>query len=194
MDISVVARAEAYPVFILPGALNACAEEVGRALAELLLHGPPAGAMPGPVFVIDGGGLVDLRETIADSMHGRMFAPGHPWRTREAGSARPGRWRIVGEGLAADAGRATPLFVEVDGAGLAAPPDAGPLGMLVRCRDPIELLTLASGCAGASGCYVHAGLDDAPLAAALARLLERPSLRLTIAAEPIAAAWPGKRS
>lgn len=190
MDMTIAARAEAHPVFILPGALNACAEEVGRALVELLLHKPGEGGMPGPVFVVDGDGLVDLRETITESMHGRMFAPGHPWRTRQA--SPPGRGcRVVGEGLAADVGRASPLFVEMDGESLsAAPPGAGQLGMLVRCRDAMELLTLASRCAAAPACYVHAGSDDAPLATLLARLLDRPPMRLTISADPVTTAWP----
>lgn len=194
MDTTIAAPAGTNPVFILPGALNACAEEAGRALVELLLA---ERAMPGPVFVIDGDGLVDLRETIAESMHGRAFASERPWRAaqlaQQADLLRLDGCSVIGEGLATDAAMAAPLFVEMTGASLAAgappPPGAGRRGVLVRCRDALELLTLAAAYARAPACYVQAGGEDAPLAKSLALLLDRPPTRLTISAASTTAAW-----
>lgn len=195
MDTTIAAPGAAYPVFILPGALNACAEEAGRALVELLLAEE---AMPGPVFVVDGDGLVDLRETIAESMHGRAFASERPWRAAElaqqAGLLRLSGCNVIGEGLATDAAMAAPLFVEMAGASLPAgvparPLAAGRLGVLVRCRDALELLTLAAAYARAPACYVQASGEDAPLVKLLAALPDRPRTRLTVSAASVTTAW-----
>ncbi len=58
----------AIPLFVLPGALNARAEAIGRHVVSALSRGTPC-----PVYAIDGPGYVDLREAMLDAMLASMF-------------------------------------------------------------------------------------------------------------------------
>ncbi|NYE59417.1 hypothetical protein FHW58_000569 [Duganella sp. 1224] len=180
MDGTIAARSQANPVFILPAALNACAEDAGRAVVERLLRLPASGA-PGPVVVIDGDGMTDLRESISEHMQGR----GTPVPGGAPDLGLPAQhYNVIGEGRAP----AAPLFVEIDDTGAAGvplpQPVAGRLGILIRCRDAKEMLSVAARYAGAAAAYVQAADDDAPLAELLRALLAPGGVRLTVSPLP----------
>lgn len=201
MHINNLAQAKAQPVFILPGALNACAEDVGQALVELLLQTSKKNGVPGPVFVIDGAGLVDLRETIAEKMHNRAFlleeqlSP--PDFVQRANLLHQNGWSVIGEGTATAPTLASPLFVEVDGDQLLNGSPASlrvpfRLGILVACRDSRALLTFASHYDGTSLCFVQAHADDSSLTKLVSELLDRPGMQTTISTSPVTTAWSNR--
>lgn len=173
------------PVFVLPGALNARAEEIGdRLVAHLLGAAPGAAALrPGAVLAIDGDGFVELRESIIDAITAAPARPVSQAGLRQAYLAQAGLLRrhpavnLIAEG-APDTPDATlqALFFETDGAAVLAAPAlaaatalaGGPAGLLVRCRDDDEYWQLAGSLPRCAAVCLLVEDSDAAMGARLA--------------------------
>jgi len=201
MDMTINRQSNTYPVIILPGALNERAEDSGRALVEMVFSARMKTLTTVSVFVVEGNGLVDLRETIAELMHGRSFSVGHPWNSLMVAPplllAEQPNLNVIGEGVASGPGLTLPLFVEVDARNWASilseqSSSSDRLGILVRCQNTEALLTCASQHVRSGSCYLHIHEDDGALANLLGTLLNRPGVSLTVASDPPPVSWLNK--
>lgn len=198
MDTTIKRQSNTYPVIILPGALNERAEDSGRALVEMVFSARIKKRTAVSVFVVEGNGLVDLRETIAELMHGRSFSVGHPWNSLTLSPsplfAEQPNLNVIGEGVASSPGSTLPLFVEVDACSWASilseqNSSLDRLGILVRCQNTETLLTCASQHVRSGTCYLHIHEEDSALANLLGTLLNRLGVSLTVASDPPPVSW-----
>lgn len=160
---SIAGAAGFCPVFVLPGALNARAEEIGSRLVACLLGAAPGSTAlrPGAVLAVDSDGFVEMRESIIDAITAAPASPAPLPALRLAYLAQAGTLRqhpavsLIAEGV--QDGQLTDttlqaLFFETDGAAVLAAPalaaalalTGGPAALLVRCRDGDEYLRLAA--------------------------------------------------
>ncbi|TFW25561.1 hypothetical protein [Duganella callida] len=191
----IASQPQAHPVFILPAALNACAEDAGRALVAALLRPGGVGAV-GPAFVIDGDGLVDLVETITDAMDGQEDRGAATSAAPQLAAllTQPAT-SIIGEIRRRDGAQPAALYLEIDGAALS---DMAALlsvashgtGLLVRCGDFQCMANLAAMCVGTGAVYLHAAAEDALLARLLASIFPAAPGLLTISSRALPAGWP----
>lgn len=173
------------PVFLLPSALAARAEELGAGFVGSLTLG--AGQFctnPGLVLAVAGPDLnrftaaaaAALRESAAQTMLTPAIARAH--REGTAGLGSDSGIEEVARGLEAAGdhqGRAA-LF-RTDAATFRASATAGEevfgaTSLVVACRDTEELLAVAAGLEGQLTATVHADTEDHPTGAALLRSLE----------------------
>ncbi|MYM68441.1 hypothetical protein GTP45_16615 [Pseudoduganella sp. FT55W] len=191
MDALPATQPKFCPVFILPEALNSCAEDAARAIVDLLLNPPIPGLVIGPVFVLDGTGIVDLRESYTECMHGRSFAGAFAASSACQESAVLAGGAVIGEGLPLADGMATPLMIEVDGDTALDPglPTTASTGFMVACSDARMMLSLAARHAGAPACYVQAREEDMPLARLLGAVLRDNGSHLKISSTAPDCAW-----
>lgn len=159
----------AYPVFVLPGALNSFAEETGRALANAVLRSSLEYGTVGPVFVIDGSGLLDMSETITDVMFGKGYlTPRAATEHVFTNTASMEGVTVIGEGLETTEGRAVPLFLEINTASvheilpLLSLPSAG-VGVVVKCDSFEVMATFMAQTRDCVSCFVFAIDEDEPL-------------------------------
>lgn len=182
------------PVFLLPRALEARAEAIGRGFAASLTLG--AGQFctnPGLVLAVDG---PDLDRFLAAAAAALAGAPAQTMLTAGILAAyRDGRGRLaahagvrlVAEGLPGGGGRAA-LF-ETDAAHFEDDPALagevfGAAGLVVRCPDPGTLVRLAEGLEGQLTATLHLDPGDHAAARALLPVLERRAGRI------LANGWP----
>ncbi|SEN50000.1 hypothetical protein SAMN05428959_102153 [Duganella sp. CF517] len=183
------------PVFILPDALNARAEDAAAAIVALLLAPPPPGLVIGPLFIIDGHGMVDLRESFAERLHGRRFAAEVDADSAYQSAIDLAGGQVVGEGSPRAAGMAAPLMIEIGGhTALASDlPASRGAGLLVACADAQMMLSLALRHGRGRACYVQADSGDMPLARLLGALLAQAGGVVTAASAAPGHAWLAAR-
>lgn len=177
------------PMFLLPAALGARGEELGKGWAGSLTMG--AGQFctnPGIAVVIDGADADVFVETAKAALS--QVGPQTMLTDGIAGAYRKGRDRMaastgVRELLTStcDMRNATPYLFETTGETWLANHDLGeevfgPLGLVVRVKDEDEMRRIARSLAGQLTCTLHMDGGDTALARSLMPILERKAGRI----------------
>jgi NADP-dependent aldehyde dehydrogenase len=177
------------PMFLLPAAVAARGEAIGKGWAGSLTMG--AGQFctnPGIAVVIDG----PEADAFVEAAKAALGAVGPQVMLTDgiAQAYRSGRDRIAaGSGVRAvlttmcDQRNATPYLYEVSGADwladhMLAEEVFGPLGVIVRVRHATEMLTIARSLQGQLTCTLHLDAADTELARSLMPVLERKAGRV----------------
>ena len=177
------------PMFLLPNALAARGAALASGWAASLTMG--AGQFctnPGLAIVIEGpeaDGFVEAAKAAVAQVGAQvMLTDGI------AAAYRQGRDRIAAtKGVQAvlssvcDQRQATPYLFEVSGADWLANHQLGeevfgPLGLIVKVRDPQQMLAIANSLEGQLTCTLHLDAQDHPAAASLLAVLERKAGRV----------------
>ncbi|TYR32715.1 aldehyde dehydrogenase (NADP(+)) [Mesorhizobium microcysteis] len=177
------------PMFLLPAALGARGEELGKGWAGSLTMG--AGQFctnPGIAVVIDGADADAFVETAKAALS--QVGPQTMLTDGIASAYRKGRDRMaastgVRELLTStcDMRNATPYLFETTGETWLANHDLGeevfgPLGLVVRVKDEDEMRRIAKSLAGQLTCTLHMDGGDTALARSLMPILERKAGRI----------------
>ncbi len=177
------------PMFLMPAALAARGDEIGRGWAGSLTMG--AGQFctnPGIALVIEGAGADEFVQAATGALSG--VEPQTMLTDGIAEAYRAGRERVAGgagvrELLTSmcDRRNATPYLFEVSGddwlANHALGEEVfGPLGLVVRLRDFDQMQQVAAGLEGQLTCTLHMDEGDTEQARALMPVLERKAGRL----------------
>ena len=177
------------PMFLLPAALAARGEAIGKGWAGSLTLG--AGQFctnPGIAVVIDGPDA----DAFVDAAKAAVAAVGPQTMLTDgiAEAFRAGRDRVAhGTGVRSvltstcDLRNATPYLFEVSGADWLADHSLseevfGPLGLIVRVRHASEMQAIARSLEGQLTCTLHLEADDMDLARLLMPVLERKAGRV----------------
>ncbi|KWR76515.1 aldehyde dehydrogenase (NADP(+)) [Cupriavidus sp. IDO] len=174
------------PVFLLPSALAARGEDIGRQLVDSLVMGVGQFCTnPGLVIAIDGSALDGFRQAavkaLADKPAAAMLTPGIH-RAYEQGVAQLCALdgiHAIGAGAAGDGpNRARPALFETTAERFLADERMqaevfGPASTLVVCRDAAEMLALARQLEGQLTATLQADDADHAIAADLLTVLER---------------------
>ncbi len=177
------------PMFLLPAALAARGEAIGKGWAGSLTLG--AGQFctnPGIAVVIDGPDADSFVEAAKNALG--AVGPQTMLTDGIAEAYRAGRDRVAhGSGVRSiltstcDLRNATPYLFEVSGADWLANHALseevfGPLGLIVRVRHASEMQAIARSLAGQLTCTLHLDADDMDLARLLMPVLERKAGRV----------------
>jgi len=177
------------PVFLLPEALAARGAAIAEGWAGSLTMG--AGQFctnPGVVLVLDGP-QADAFVTTATQALGKIGAQ-TMLTDGIADAFRSGAERVAGSGGAralvgtsCDTREATPYVFETDGDTWLANEELGeevfgPLGIVVRVKNPVQLLEIAKGLEGQLTCTLQMDDGDIELARKLMPILERKAGRV----------------
>ena len=178
------------PVFLLPGALAEGAADLGRAfVGSLTLGSGQFCTNPGLVIAVDGPDLDTFAAAAGDAVAGTaptaMLTPGIADAYRHGVQALEGEAAVVARGSEADAPaaqcRAALFSSDVAGfLGSAALQSEvfGASGVIVRCADAAELLTVAAGVEGQLTATIHAADSDTDQAGTLLNVLELKAGRI----------------
>jgi 2,5-dioxopentanoate dehydrogenase len=177
------------PIFVLPDALNARAEALGRGIVDHLLADLffPS-TRPGLVITTNGDGFIDLRDCLATALSDvpAVTFPTPSIRDRyvEAISSNP--WEPIAEGAAAKRptdGQAR-LFETSAATLLSTGHDAnalfGPALVLVRCESASDLVAIADGLGDPDSSVVWMTEQDSSLGSRLLPVLARRSAHLRV--------------
>ena len=177
------------PMFLLPAALAARGEAIGKGWAGSLTLG--AGQFctnPGIAVVIDGpdaDAFVEAAKTAVGAVGSQTMLTDGIAEAFRAGRDRVARGSGVRSVLTStcDLRNATPYLFEVSGADWLADHNLaeevfGPLGLIVRVRHASEMQAIARSLEGQLTCTLHLEADDMDLARLLMPVLERKAGRI----------------
>ena len=180
------------PLFVLPQALAARAEQIARGLfGSFTLGVGQFCTKPGLIFLPDGDAAGVLLNTLAALVRQgaaaamltagicRNYAAGLAAREHHAGV------EVLAEGAAADGAWTAPALLQVDGEELLRAPELarevfGPAAMVVRYGSRDELMTLARALEGQLTATLHATEADLAEFAELVAVLEHKAGRLIV--------------
>jgi NADP-dependent aldehyde dehydrogenase len=180
------------PVVLLPGALDARAEDIGKAFVGSLTLG--AGQFctnPGLLIAIDGPGLERFLASAAEALQAAqpatMLTPGIHKSYCE-GVERLGshaKVTTVAKGVAGEGYQGTAALFTATADDFLGHPEMqeevfGSAGVLVRCRDEAAVAKVLEGLEGQLTAAVHIADSDLPAAQRLLPLLEKKAGRILI--------------
>lgn len=177
------------PVFVLPGALTARADALGRAWAASLTLGVGQFCTNPGVVVVEDSAAAEVFVAAATEALGAV-GPATMLTEGIAAAFRRGRDAVAAKAPVEDVAVATcaaregaPAVFRVSGRAWLADPSLaeeifGPAGIVVTVADAAEAVAVARGLAGQLTATLHLGEGDADLAATLVPILERKAGRI----------------